>query len=93
MAGDNNHLLYFIDVYFWTKALALVGMKADSAFGFVRMTQWMNALAGIIWVICDGGVAGMGRHLVADQPTAAAGENGGPFDKACPVLLPCWREV
>jgi hypothetical protein len=45
MAADNNHLLYFIDVYLWTRALALAGKVAGSPFAFVRITQWMNALA------------------------------------------------
>jgi len=56
MAGGNNHLLYFVDVYFWTRALALAGVKAKSPFAFVRLTQLMNALAAsgcvaLFWIL------------------------------------------
>ena len=45
IAGGNNHLLYFVNVYAWTKTLALFGKYPSDAFDFIRSTQWMNGLA------------------------------------------------
>src|ERR1700691_6217553 len=44
-AGGHNHLLYFVNVFVWTKALSLAGVNARDAFDFVRLTHWMDALA------------------------------------------------
>jgi hypothetical protein len=55
-AGGNNHLLYFANVYFWTKLLSLAGVNATDAFDFMRLSHWMNALAAagsvsVLWTI------------------------------------------
>jgi len=55
-AGGNNHLLYFVNVFVWTKALSLAGVHATDAFDFVRLTHWMNALAAagsvsVLWTL------------------------------------------
>jgi hypothetical protein len=56
MAGGNNHLLYFVNVYVWSKALSLAGIP-KSAIDFIRSAQWMNALAAggcvsLLFVFC-----------------------------------------
>jgi hypothetical protein len=43
--GGNNHLLYFVNVFLWTKAISLAGVNATDAFDFVRLTHWMTAVA------------------------------------------------
>ncbi|HVN89064.1 MAG TPA: hypothetical protein VMT61_04555 [Candidatus Binataceae bacterium] len=58
-AGGNNHLLYFVNVFLWTKALSVVGITATNAFDFVRFVHWMNALAAagsisLLWLLCYG---------------------------------------
>jgi hypothetical protein len=70
MAGGNNHLLYFIDVYFWTRALGLAGVIAGSPFAFVRITQWMNALAAsgcvvFLWILCRWATGSLAVSIVA----------------------------
>lgn len=54
--GGNNHLLYFVNVFVWMKALSLAGMNATDAFDFVRLTHWMNALTAagsvsLLWTL------------------------------------------
>jgi hypothetical protein len=55
--AGNNHLLYFVNVFVWTKTLLLAGVNASDGFDFMRLTQWMNALAAagtisIFWLLC-----------------------------------------
>ena len=55
-AGGNNHLLYFMNVFVWTKALSLMGVNATGPFDFVRLTHLMNALAAagsvsLLWTL------------------------------------------
>jgi hypothetical protein len=55
--GGNNHLLYFVNVFAWAKMLALVSISAANPFDFLRLTQWMNALAAagsvtLFWILC-----------------------------------------
>jgi hypothetical protein len=53
MAGGNNHLLYFLNIYVWMKTLSLAGVNAADAFDFVRLSHLMNALAaaGSLWAL------------------------------------------
>jgi hypothetical protein len=56
MAGGNNHLLYFVNVFLWTKLISFVGVTATDAFDFMRLTHWMTALAAagsvsLLWTI------------------------------------------
>lgn len=44
-AGGNNHLLYFVNVFAWTRMLAWVGVKASNPFEFIGHAQSMNAYA------------------------------------------------
>jgi hypothetical protein len=65
MAGGNSHLLYFADVFVWTKALSHAGVNASNAFDFLRLTQWMNALAAsgsisVFWLLCSRATRSLG---------------------------------
>jgi hypothetical protein len=56
-SGGNNHLLYFVNVFAWAKMLSLAGIRATNPFDFLRLTQWMNALAAggsvaLFWILC-----------------------------------------
>ncbi len=69
MAG-NNHLLYFVNVFAWTKTLSLAGVNATNAFDFVRLTHWMNALAAagtisMFWLLCCRATESMFAALAA----------------------------
>ncbi len=64
-AGGNNHLLYFVNVFLWTKTLSLAGLNALNSFDFIRMTHWMNALAAagsisMLWIFCYHASGSMG---------------------------------
>ena len=70
IAGGNNHLLYFVNVYAWTKTLALFGKYPSDAFDFIRSTQWMNALAAggcvsIVFLLCARAAKSIGVALAA----------------------------
>jgi hypothetical protein len=75
MAGGNNHLLYFVDVFVWTRMLSFAGVRATNAFDFMRLTQFMNALAAagsiaMFWLLChratkDAGVASIAAGAYA----------------------------
>ena len=56
ITGGNNHLLYFVNVFVWTKVLSFAAVNATDAFDFVRLTHWMNALAAagsvsLLWTL------------------------------------------
>lgn len=68
--GGSNHLLYFVNVYVWSKALALAGIKPKSALDFIRSVQWMNALAAagsvsLLFVFCHRASKSMSAGLAA----------------------------
>src|SRR5215510_6318217 len=42
---QNNHLLYLVNVYFWHKFLATLGIYANGPVEYLRLTQMMNAVA------------------------------------------------
>ena len=70
IAGGNNHLLYFVNVYVWTKTLALFGKPTQDAFDFIRSTQWMNALAAggcvsIVFLLCARAAKSIGVAVAA----------------------------
>lgn len=41
----NNHLLYPVNVFLWSQALARLGLKAQTPFQFIALSQAMNAIA------------------------------------------------
>ena len=74
-ADGNKYLLYFVNVFPWTKTLSLVDVSATSAFDFVRLTHWMNALATAgCWLLCYRATESMG--------TAWAATGAYPFSNA-----------
>lgn len=63
--GGNNHLLYYVNVFVWTKTLSLVDVTATNAFDFMRLIHWMNALAAagsisMFWFLCYRATESMG---------------------------------
>ena len=42
---QNNHLLYPANIYFWTSALDLLGLRARTPFEFIGHSQALNAVA------------------------------------------------
>ncbi len=70
IAGGNNHLLYFANVFVWMKTLSLAGVNPANAFDFIRLTHWMNALAAagslsMFWLLCQRATASIGIAWVA----------------------------
>jgi hypothetical protein len=70
ISGGNNHLLYFFNVFAWMKTLSLAGIHPKDAFDFVRLSQWMNALAAagsisMLWLLCAGATESMAAASIA----------------------------
>src|SRR5260370_8408449 len=42
---ENNHLLYPVNVLYWSRLAGIFGMKANGPFEFYRMTQLMNSIS------------------------------------------------
>jgi hypothetical protein len=43
--NENNHLLYPVNVWIWTKLASALGMKADGPFTFYRIAELMNCFS------------------------------------------------
>ena len=70
IAGGNNHLLYFVNVFVWMKTLSLAGIYAKDAFDFVRLSHWMIAFAAagsisMLWLLCYGATESIGAASIA----------------------------
>jgi hypothetical protein len=42
---ENNHLLYPANIFFWSRALNIIGVKASNALEFLSISQAMNCTA------------------------------------------------
>jgi hypothetical protein len=52
--GDNNHVLYFVNIFAWTKAGYVLGVESTNPFQFIRVAQAMNGVAAAGAPCCYG---------------------------------------
>ena len=56
--SSNEHMLFPIDILFWTRFLSFVGVSASNPVEFIRLAETMNALAAaaclsILYIFCE----------------------------------------